>query len=173
MNHLVKQGAYDKWHSMRKEDEPLQAKYWKARYGLFLDIFDWLDKAKYATVLDNPYYAVVNATAYCLKFGYFRGYEHFASVFFTEGSQHYVGLKVHKERTRTDAEHGEYVTDWYVEVTQHMTLNEHEQLYRAALGMLVACELRDDNTFSIYTQRVDHNIRRKDNGDQKAQIASH
>jgi hypothetical protein len=170
MSNAVSTKLYNAWAT---PDVP-RPLLWQARWERMLDGPWPLHREKYDTALNNPYYAVVVATSFVLKYGYFRGYEHFAQTFFSPHSKHSVGVKVHKERTRTDLHHGKYVTDWYVEITDRMQANDNEQLYRGAVGIIVASELRRHGTHLLPQYIIDNNlnIRLKDNGDQKAQITS-
>lgn len=171
MNELaVNQSLFEAWQT----PDRLQPHLWKARYAKLLD-GPWYDNfEQYDMVMNNPYYAVVNSTAFVLTCGSFRGYEHFASVFFAEDSKHDLGVVVHKERTRTSMKDGRYVTDWYIKVTGKYEATEHEQMYRAAVGMLVASELPPNWTHSLrrFTVHNTLNIRTKDDGNSQAQISS-
>lgn len=166
----VNQKLYEAW----AKPDALRPNLWKARYARILDGPWYADFDQYNLAMENPYYAVVNATAFCLEVGNFRGYEHFASIFFKPDSKYHVGVTVHRERTRTHIAEGNYVTDWYVSVTKPSEANEHEQMYRAAVGILVTCELPAQLSTRLrkFTAQNKLNIRIKGNADQKAQISS-
>lgn len=176
-NAPVVQGGYDQWAT--PIPNPLQSKFWEARWCklLGLDVIKphgLSDTVVAATT--NPYYAVVCATAFTLQAGYFRGYEHFRNVYFKDDSRHYIGVTVHKERTRTHMDEGRYVTDWYVAVNDNMEINLHEQLFRGAVGIMVSAAFPNgmnlqERLVRFVTQNT-LNIRVKDDGDQKAQISS-
>ena len=172
----VSEDAYGNWASPKPD--PLQAKFWMARWYSLLDGPWYDDFEQWEAAGNNPYYAVVCATAFTLQHGYFRGYEHFRSVYFNPDSRHNIGVTVHKERTRTHIDDGGYVTDWYVTVNENRELNVHEQLYRGAVGILVSaefpntCNWRLSDRMRRFISRNELNIRIKEDADQKAQITS-
>lgn len=144
---------------------------WKATYERMLNGPWPTHPDKYDVALNNPYYAAINATAFILARGNFRGYEHFASVFFDTSSKYFVGLRIHRERTRTDWSKGRYVTDWYIADG----LRDFEKIYRATSVMLLMSEINNDphlKTLAGFTINNDLNIRTSDNADQAPQITS-
>lgn len=146
--------------------------YWKS---IFIAILEgpWPGhERRFLEVCENPYGAVVLATSYVLRMGHFRGYEHFASVFFNEHSQLDTGLLIHKERTRTHIDLGNYVTDWYIQVPRPKCQNEIEQCYRAAVSILILSETIDAMTFGQFALENQHNVRKTDDAYTQAQISS-
>ncbi len=146
--------------------------YWKQEYAKLLNGPWETNLATYSTALNNPYYAAANTTAYILSHGNFRGYEHLRETFFDPASKYFVGLRVHKERTRTDWSKGRYVTDWFVD----RGMNDFERMYRACYAMLMISELPihegKHTSLKVFTLQNNLNIRAGDDADQTPQITS-
>lgn len=120
----------------------------------------------------NPYYAAVSATAFTLRYGNFRGYEHFASTYFSRTSAFDTGITISKERTRTHIEHGNYVTDWYVQVDVPKVNSEFEQMFRAAVGILSSAFIERGPPYHTFLIDNELNIRVRKDADQKTYITS-
>lgn len=144
---------------------------WHQKYADLLGAPWEEDPTKYGVARNNPYYAAINATAFILKRGGFRGYRHLEETFFIKGSPHFVGLRIHKERTRTSWSDGRYVTDWYIADG----LRNFELIFRATYAMLMVSEFYgtpDQRSLKRFTLANDLSIRNADNADQAPQITS-